>query len=117
LISEEPKAERSEDRPGMLLGQPMHERQLGVKLDRKPAIGRCQEKPRAGHPGALADEASLICEAADVLKHGGGMHKVERPVIERQVQTIAEHEPNAGIELLEECCVVDAASRYLVLVR
>src|SRR5262245_56223166 len=116
-MGEELETKNSHGPARLLLRQPMHEWQLGMELDWKPTIGGRQKEPLAGDSATLVYEATLIGIAADVLKHGRGMHKIECFVSERQIQAIGEDKAHAGVKLLEEPCVIDATGGDPCLIR
>ena len=86
-----------------------------MKLDRKPAVGRGEADPFARHPGTFGHHLALVLETADVLKHRGGMHIVERPVLEGQVQRVGVDKAKARIQLFQKSRVGDPGSDNPVL--
>ena len=87
-----------------------------MKLDGKPAVGRGEADPFARHPGTFGHHLAVVLETADVLKHRGGMHKVERPVLEGQVQRVGVDKAKARIQLFQKSRVGDPGSDNPVLI-
>ena len=65
----------------------MHQRQQGVDLDRKPAVGRGDHE-NVGDPCEFGNQAGLVLRSRDVLDDGIRVAHVEGAVVERKLATV-----------------------------
>src|ERR1051326_1907823 len=94
----------------------MDQRQYRVELNRKPPIGRGDQRAFPGNADRLADQVCLSGAVSHVLDYGGGVNVVEGLVLERQRKTVRADEGEARVKLFEVRCIVDADRGDTVLV-
>ena len=92
------------------VGEPVHERQSRVHLDRKPAVRR-RDEHAATDPERLRDELALARASAHVLDHGVREDDVERAVREGQRARVALDVRDVRIAGAEPFAVVQAERR------
>ena len=68
FLGQRAEAQSPEDLPAGRFRQPVHQRKLGMKLDRKPAVRRRQADSPARHSQTFGDHPCLVADAADVLE-------------------------------------------------
>ena len=116
LLSPELHAQAAPEGPIGRGREPMGERKKSMHLDRKITIGRVGDE-RSRDPGQLAQEVSLLFEAANVLQNSQGHGEVELPIIERQAAPVGGPERKAGEVRLEYRAILDAAGGQAVRMR
>jgi hypothetical protein len=88
-----------------------------MKFNGKPTVRRRDENRAARYPTAFLEEIALTRERANMLDHGGRMYNVKRSIAKRQACGVGPHKPHAGKFVAKERRVVDADSRYRILMR
>ena len=94
----------------------MEQRQLGMELNRKPAIRCGQADGATRNSQTFCDHQRLIGGTSDMLEHRRGVDEVKCEIPKWHIERIGPHVAQPRIHRLEEGCILEARRHDLVLV-